>query len=97
MLERLGMGAMAGRAPTRLSGGERQRVAIARALAGEPTLLLADEPTANLDHDAVDVVLTLFDRLRRDRQMTVVMVTHDVVVAAAAERRLELRNGRLYE
>ena len=97
MLERLGMGAMAGRAPTRLSGGERQRVAIARALAGEPTLLLADEPTANLDHDAVDVVLTLFDRLRLDRQMTVVMVTHDVAVAAAAERRLELRNGRLYE
>jgi putative ABC transport system ATP-binding protein len=97
MLDRLGMGATAERAPTRLSGGERQRVAIARALAGEPTLLLADEPTAHLDHDAVDVVLTLFDRLRSERQMTVVMVTHDATVAAAAERRLELRDGRLYE
>ncbi len=97
MLERLGIGAMAARAPTRLSGGERQRVAIARALAGEPTLLLADEPTANLDHDAVAVVLALFDQLRRERQMTVVMVTHDTAAAAAAERRLELRGGRLHE
>lgn len=97
MLDRLGIGTMAARAPTRLSGGERQRVAIARALAGEPTLLLADEPTANLDHDAVAVVLALFDQLRRERQMTVVMVTHDTAAAAAAERRLELRGGRLHE
>ena len=97
MLERLGLGAMTARAPSRLSGGERQRIAIARALAGEPTLLLADEPTANLDHDAIRVVLGLFDSLRHSTGMTVVMVTHDAAVAASAERRLELRSGRLFE
>ncbi len=95
LLDRLGMAAVADRSPVRLSGGERQRVAIARALVDAPTLLLADEPTANLDPDAAEMVLGLFDRERHDRGMTVVMVTHDPGVAARADRQLELRSGRV--
>ena len=82
------------REPTRLSGGERQRVAIARALANEPPLLLADEPTGNLDTAAVARVVALVEQLRRDRpELTVVMVTHDPRVAAHADRVVEMRDG----
>jgi len=85
-----------GRQPTRLSGGERQRVAIARALANEPDILLADEPTGNLDQDSVDQVLSLFAGLRDRRpDLTVVTVTHDARVAAAADRMVHLRDGRV--
>jgi len=84
------------RPPTRLSGGERQRVAIARALANEPTLLLADEPTGNLDEQSIDKVLELFRRLRHDRpELTLLTVTHDARVEAAADRVLYLRDGRI--
>ncbi len=84
------------RPPTRLSGGERQRVAIARALANEPPLLLADEPTGNLDTASVDLVIDLVQRLRRARpELTVVMVTHDPRVAAAADRIVHMRDGRI--
>ena len=90
---------LAGRAdrdPTRLSGGERQRVAIARALANDPQLLLADEPTGSLDSAAVDRVIELVQRLRRERpELTVLMVTHDDRVAAAADRIVRLRDGRV--
>jgi putative ABC transport system ATP-binding protein len=82
------------RQPTKLSGGERQRVAIARALANDPPLLLADEPTGNLDTAAVAKVIALVEQLRRDRpELTVIMVTHDPRVAGHADRIVEMRDG----
>jgi ABC-type lipoprotein export system ATPase subunit len=86
------------RPPTKLSGGERQRVAIARALANDPPLLLADEPTGNLDEQSVDHVLALFDRLRTARtELTMMIVTHDPRVAASADRVVFMRDGRVDE
>jgi putative ABC transport system ATP-binding protein len=81
--------------PARLSGGERQRVAIARALAGGRPLLLADEPTGNLDTATTDEIIGLIDQLRRTRSMTVLIATHDPTVAAAADRIIRLMDGRL--
>jgi putative ABC transport system ATP-binding protein len=81
--------------PAKLSVGERQRVAIARALANDPKLLLADEPTGNLDTASGKIVLDLFDRLHRARGLTIVVITHDIQVAARAERTLVLRDGRI--
>ena len=84
------------RTPTRLSGGERQRVAIARALANDPTLLLADEPTGNLDEHSIENVLALIGRLRKARPgLTIITVTHDSRVSAAADRVVFLRDGRV--
>lgn len=83
------------RPPTRLSGGERQRVAIARALANEPPLLLADEPTGSLDSASVVRVVGLFRQLRESRNLTVLMVTHDREVAAAADRVVTMQDGRV--
>jgi putative ABC transport system ATP-binding protein len=84
-----------GRRPPALSGGERQRVAIARALANHPRVLLADEPTGSLDSAAVQNVLALFARLRTEEQLTIIVVTHDPTVAAAADRVVNLRDGRV--
>ena len=81
--------------PATLSGGERQRVAIARALANEPRLLLADEPTGSLDSATGAQVLALIERARRDRGMTVLLVTNDDRVAAGAGRTLRLLDGRV--
>jgi putative ABC transport system ATP-binding protein len=81
--------------PVRLSVGERQRVAIARALANDPILLLADEPTGNLDSRTAAEVLDLFSWLHRDRGMTLIVVTHGPEVAQRAERILRMRDGRL--
>jgi putative ABC transport system ATP-binding protein len=81
--------------PAKLSVGERQRVAIARALANDPKLLLADEPTGNLDTAAGKIVLDLFDRLHRERGLTIVVITHDSQVAARAQRTLVLRDGQI--
>ena len=97
LLAALQLDAVADRTPPRLSGGERQRVAIARALANDPKLLLADEPTGNLDPESVEVVLGVFDEARNERGTTVVMVTHDPVVAARADRVIHLREGRVIE
>ncbi|MBV8609110.1 MAG: ABC transporter ATP-binding protein [Singulisphaera sp.] len=83
--------------PSRLSVGERQRVAIARALANEPALLLADEPTGNLDSVAQAEVLELLGRLRRERSLTLVLVTHSPEVAAAADRVIKIRDGRIVD
>ncbi len=72
-----------------------ERVAIARALANEPRLLLADEPTGSLDADSVQRVLDLLSELHRRRDLTIILVTHDPVVAAAAERRIHIERGRV--
>jgi putative ABC transport system ATP-binding protein len=81
--------------PQQLSGGEQQRVAIARALSTCPHLLLADEPTGNLDEESAERVLDLLERLRADNGCTLVVVTHNAAVAARASHRLHLRDGRL--
>ncbi len=95
-LERVGLGHRLGFLPTRLSGGERQRVAIARAIVGEPSLLLCDEPTGNLDTANTSSVLELFDELRA-QGLTVMIITHDLTVADHAERRVQMVDGELTE
>jgi putative ABC transport system ATP-binding protein len=95
LLKEVGMIHRARHRPGQLSVGERQRVAIARALANDPVLLLADEPTGNLDSHTAGEVLDLFDRLHGDRGMTLVVVTHGEDVAARAQRILRMRDGRL--
>jgi putative ABC transport system ATP-binding protein len=83
--------------PSQLSGGEQQRIAIARALANDPPLILADEPTGNLDSNNGRVILDLLLQVRRARRATLVLVTHDPSVAAIADARLTLRDGRPLE
>jgi putative ABC transport system ATP-binding protein len=94
-LERVGLGGQLERLPGELSGGERQRLAIARALAGEPRLILADEPTGSLDSERSREIVALLRSLAHDRGAAVVLVTHDPAAAAVADRRLTLRDGRL--
>jgi putative ABC transport system ATP-binding protein len=95
LLDLVALSHRAGHLPQKLSVGERQRVAIARALANDPQLLLADEPTGNLDSASGNTVLDLFDRLHRDRGLTIIVITHDSQVAARAQRTLWIRDGRL--
>jgi putative ABC transport system ATP-binding protein len=95
-LERVGMGHRLGHRPTELSGGERQRVAIARAIVGRPALILADEPTGNLDTRNVDRVLALLAELRREG-IAVLLVTHDLAVAEHASRVITMRAGRIQD
>ena len=83
------------RRPKELSGGQQQRVAIARALVKEPRVLLADEPTGNLDEDTRDEIIALLDSLWRERGLTLILVTHDSAVARRAQRIGLMRNGRL--
>jgi putative ABC transport system ATP-binding protein len=93
-LERVGLGQRLGHRPTALSGGERQRVAIARALVGDPQVVLADEPTGNLDSAATADLIVLLQQLNH-QGTTLVVVTHDHSVAAAMARQIELRDGRV--
>jgi len=82
---------------TELSGGQQQRVAIARALVKDPEVLLADEPTGNLDEETRDEIMDLLEGLWRDRGLTVVIVTHDTAVAKRAQRRLHIKHGQVRE
>ncbi len=95
LLELVGMGHRMGHLPKQLSVGERQRVAIARALANEPAVLLADEPTGNLDTTNAASILDVFARLHRERNVTVVMVTHDADLARRAQRTIRVQDGRM--
>jgi putative ABC transport system ATP-binding protein len=93
-IERVGLGHRVGHRPNQLSGGEQQRTAIARALAGRPALVMADEPTGNLDTVTGASILELLRELHREGT-TIVVITHDLDVAAAMDRRIEIRDGRI--
>ena len=95
VLDMVGLGGKADRLPDELSGGEQQRVAIARALVGEPQVLLADEPTGNLDTRTGEEVMALLERLNAEQGVAVVLVTHDLEVAARARRQVRVRDGLL--
>jgi putative ABC transport system ATP-binding protein len=94
-LEAVGLGDRAHHLPSELSGGQQQRVGIARALVKEPKVLLADEPTGNLDVDTRDEIISLLERIWSEHELTLVLVTHDSVIAERAERLALMRDGRL--
>lgn len=96
-LELVGLSDRASHRPAELSGGQEQRVAIARAIVADPGLLVADEPTGDLDRESGDQILGLLRELSREHGKTIVMVTHDARAAAAADRILHLEKGRLIE
>jgi len=93
-LERVGLGARANHKPTELSGGEQQRVAIARALVNNPTLILADEPTGNLDTVSTAEIISIFRQLNQEG-ITVVIVTHEADIASQTQRAIRLEDGRI--
>jgi ABC-type lipoprotein export system ATPase subunit len=95
LLEKVGLGARMDHQPSQLSGGEQQRAAIARALANEPPILLADEPTGNLDSRTSREVLDLFRQLNAEDHLTIILVTHDQEVARSARRAIVLRDGQV--
>ncbi len=97
LLEMVGIADMASHKPSEMSGGQQQRVAIARALANEPSIVLADEPTGNLDTKASGEIVKLMKNLNRKKKTTFVVVTHDVEVARETDRVLRIRDGKLYE
>jgi len=94
-LDSVGLADRAGHLPGELSGGQQQRTAIARALVKEPTVLLADEPTGNLDEDTRDDIINLLEKIWRERGLTMILVTHDSAIAQRAQRIGVMRDGRL--
>jgi len=95
LLKAVGMGELAHKRPDQLSGGQKQRIAVARALVSEPQVVLADEPTANLDHDTAHKVIALMKHMRDEFGTTFIFSTHDSKIMEAAERVLLLEDGRL--
>lgn len=95
LLGRVGLGARLAHRPKQLSGGEQQRVALARALVHDPLLVLADEPTGNLDEDTGEHILALLDRLTRQAGKNLIIATHSAEAASVADRVLHLRDGKL--
>ncbi len=96
LLTKLGLAARAGHLPGKLSGGEQQRVAIARALANKPSLLLADEPTGNLDVATADIVFSELIRIVRDENVAALIATHNPDLARRMDRKITLRDGKLF-
>lgn len=97
LLERVGLGKRLDHVPLQLSGGEQQRVAIARSLANKPALILADEPTGNLDSKSRGGVLELFQQFNREESQSFVMITHDEQVAAIAQKVIYMQDGKVVE
>jgi putative ABC transport system ATP-binding protein len=95
LLENMNLSDKASRKPTELSGGERQRVAIARSLANDPSIILADEPTGSLDSKNGQMILKLLKDLHDKEKVTLIMVTHDLNVAALAEKTIEVLDGKI--
>ncbi len=94
-LERVGLAKRAGHKPTELSGGEQQRVAIARALAKNPAIILADEPTGNLDSKSSEEIINILTTLHREQGITLVMITHDAHVARNCQRTVHIKDGQV--
>ena len=97
VVEELGLGELTHRRPNQLSGGQQQRVSIARAVANDPRIILADEPTGNLDSKNGVIVMEVFERLVREQSLTIVMVTHEKGFASRASRQIELKDGRIVQ
>ena len=97
MLERVGLAARTDNKPSQLSGGEQQRVAIARALINKPAILMADEPTGNLDTANAEAIHALFISLRRELRQTIILITHNEALAARTDRTLVMRDGGIVE
>ncbi|MFH1447791.1 MAG: ABC transporter ATP-binding protein [Candidatus Micrarchaeota archaeon] len=95
LLERLGLGHRLNQLPTKLSGGEKQRVAMARALVNDPPIIMADEPTGNLDSKAGEEVVKIFDQLHKKEKKTLIVVTHDPDLAELSERIIYIKDGNI--